>query len=131
MQGFIYFLLFVFTFGGTDTTESNYSITFLKIDNKAELIINDSIIYSSGVIDDNPDLNELYSKIYFGNYLTPARDEVIIRLYNAKKPYKVDQNDKHWEIEYVIYKDEKEFEYMWDSEDDYAQGLVFEEKYYL
>lgn len=107
----------------------DYTIVFDRIDNKVEVMVNDSLVFSSGIIDNNPDLKSDY-KVYLGNYLTESKDEVIIRLYNGFEPYQ-DQDDKHWEIQYVILKGEEEYEYMWDYEDDYRLGIVFEEKYYL
>lgn len=92
--------------------------------------MNDSLVFTSGIIDHNPNLEDKFS-CNISNWLTNGKDEVIIRLYNAYEPYNVDQNDQHWEIEYVLHKGKLEFDFMWDSKDDYRQGLVFEEKYYL
>lgn len=113
-----------------DYQGTDYTFTFTHIDNKVDILVNDSLVFTSGIIDHNPDLENKFS-CQIGPFLTPGKDEVTVRLYNAYEPYNVDQNDKHWEIEFVLHKGQKEIDFMWDSKDDFAQGIVFEEKYYL
>ena len=93
-----------------------------------EIIVNDSLIYSSGEMKGNPDLegNITYS---IGHLLTDNEDVVIVKLYNGYAPYYDFKKDEHWEIDYAIFKNGQEIEQMWDEGDDYRTGLVFEEKY--
>lgn len=107
-----------------------YVFVFNKIDNKVEIIINDSLVYDSGTLNHNPELKGLYN-YDISKHLTRERNEVIVRLYNGFAPYPKHQKDKHWEIEYSLFKNGKEYDLMWDVGDDYRTGLVFEEKYYL
>lgn len=105
-----------------------YIISFYQIDNKVEIIINDSIIYSSGEVDRNPDFEGLLT-VNISKHLTRPKNEVIVRLYNGFEPYPEDEKDKHWEIEYSILKNEQEIDFMWNEGDDFRNGLVFEERY--
>ena len=110
--------------------KDDYTFAFYKIDNKVEIIVNDSLIYSTGEMKGNPDLEgNLTYKV--GHLLTQGRDEVIVRLYNGHEPYSPDKKDQHWEIEYSLFKNGKEYDLMWDEGDDYKTGLVFEETYFL
>ncbi len=111
-----------------DYKEKDYLIRFHRIDNKVDIIVNDSLVYTSGVIDSNPDFKG-EKTLYLGSYLTNEVDEVVIKVYNGRKPYIV--KDKHWEIEYVIEKKGIEYEYMWDEGNNNEVGLVFEEKHFF
>ena len=110
--------------------ETDCLVSFSKIDNKVTISVNDSLVYDSGTVDFNQQLNNNLS-VQLGNYLTKGRDKVIIRLYNGHEPYLKDEEDKHWEIEYQIIKNGVEIDLMWDMGDDNKKGLVFEEKYFL
>ncbi len=111
------------------TEEFDYTFRFSKIDNMVQITVNDDLVYTSGVVDHNPDLDGAYS-VYISKYLTSGEDKVIIRLFNGYEPYNT-QDDKHWELEYQLLKDGKEYEYVWEYADDNKLGLVFEETYYL
>lgn len=111
-----------------NVTKDEYTFAFYRIDNMVEIIVNDSLIYSSGEMKGNPDLegNITYS---IGHLLTDNEDVVIVKLYNGYAPYYDFKKDEHWEIDYAIFKNGQEIEQMWDEGDDYRTGLVFEEKY--
>lgn len=111
-------------------TKDDYTFAFYKIDNKVEIIVNDSLIYSTEEMKGNPDLE---GKLTYsiGHLLTEGRDEVIVRLYNGYAPYPEEKKDQHWEIEYSILKNGQEYDLMWDEGNDYKTGLVFEEVYYF
>lgn len=124
------FHLLLWIFPAQDYKETDYFIEFYKVDNKVDIIVNDSLVYTTGTIDLNPDLKGNMN-FYIGAYLTDKKDEVIVRLNNGYEPYDMEQSDKHWEIEYAIKKNGVEYDYMWDADDDYRVGVVFEKKYYL
>lgn len=109
--------------------DRDFTIAFDRIDNLAEIVVNDSLIYSSGAIDFNPDLEGSIT-VYLGSFLTNKKDKVVIKLYNGHEPYQV-QDDSHWELKYVIFRGDEEYETVWEYADDRKIGLVFEEVYYL
>ena len=86
-------------------------------------------MYTSGTIDFNPDLTEVYS-VYLGNFLTPKKDKVVVRLYNGHEPYE-NEEDSSWELKYVLLKNEDLVDYVWESENDGRIGVVFEMTHYL
>ncbi|WP_421872928.1 hypothetical protein [Marinoscillum sp.] len=124
----LFVTLGLFTNPQQDYKTIDYVIAFYRIDNQVDIIVNDSLVYTTGVIDHNPDFKGEFT-YYIGNHLTDQEDQVTVRLYNGRPPY--DIKDKHWEIEYVLKKNGKEFDYMWDEGDNNEVGLVFEEKYLL
>lgn len=113
----------------TEDQMNDFTFIFDKIDNKVEILVNDSIVYTSGTIDNNPNLEGDY-EIYLGNFLTKAEDIVLIRVYNGHEPYE-NEKDEHWEIKYVLNEGSAEYDYVWEYGDDNAIGLVFEEEYKL
>ncbi|MAE87334.1 MAG: hypothetical protein CMB80_31665 [Flammeovirgaceae bacterium] len=124
------FLLILINLFVTDHDAEDYVFVFNKIDNKVEILVNDSLIFDSGTVNHNPELEGLYT-CNITKYLTSERDVVVVRLYNGFEPYPEEQKDKHWEIEYSLNKDGVEVEQMWNEGDDFKIGLVFEEIYYL
>lgn len=113
----------------TSKQDNNYTFIFDKIDNKVEILVNDSIVYTSGTIDNNPNLGKDF-QIYLGNYLTEDEDRVVLRVYNGHEPYE-NEEDQHWEIKYVLNQGSEEYDYVWEYADDNTIGLVFEEEYKL
>lgn len=110
-------------------TTNDYTLKFSRVDNLIEVIVNDSLVYSSGIIDNNPALDGGVA-VFLNKYLTPKEDKVIIRLYNGHPPY-TEQDDMHWELECQLFKGDEEIEYIWEMADDNQIGLVFEEIFYL
>lgn len=125
---FISFLL-LFFFQPHSSQQEHYYINFEKIDNRVDILVNDSLMYTSGTIDFNPDLTEVYS-VYLGNFLTPKKDKVVVRLYNGHEPYE-NEEDSSWELKYVLLKNEDLVDYVWESENDGRIGVVFEMTHYL
>ncbi|SNS59215.1 hypothetical protein SAMN05421640_0792 [Ekhidna lutea] len=125
----LFFLISSFSWDSRSVSNDDYIVIFDRIDNSVEILVNDSIVYQSGIIDNNPFLGDTY-KIPLSIYLTEKKDEVIIRLYNGHPPY-TEQSDTHWEIKYVIMNGDEQIDYFWDYADDNQVGLVFEEKYYF
>lgn len=113
-----------------DYSDNNYIISFIKIDNRVEIIVNDSIVFNSGVINHNPNVKEFVG-FDLSPVLTPEKDEVIVRLFNGYEPYHEGMEDVHWEIEYEMMKGDKVYDIMWNEADDNRIGQVFEEVYYL
>ncbi len=114
----------------TGYTQNNYQLEFIQVDNKVEVLVNDSLIYTSNTLDNNPNI-EGGLEVNLRPYLTNNRDEVIVKLYNGHEPYNKDEDDKHWEIEYSLWLNQTEYDLMWNEGDDNRTGLVSEEKYYL
>ncbi len=110
--------------------KDEYTFAFYKIDNKVNIIINDSLVFTSGEFDQNPDLEGNFTS-NITRFLTDEQDEVTIQLYNGFEPYPKDQKDQHWEIEYSLFKNGEEIDLMWNEGDDFKTGLVFEAKYYF
>ncbi len=130
----MFILLFIQLIGGVffSTKESDYkdyTIIFEQIDNRVELFVNDSLVFDSESIDGNPELGSTMT-IYLGYYLTPQPDEIKIKLFNGFEPYN-EQDDKHWEIRYMVKEGKEEYDYFWDYNDENQIGLVLEETFYL
>lgn len=127
----IYLLKFIIlaTLVVDSSTEQHYYIQFEKIDNRADILVNDSLVYTSGTVDFNPDLGEQHL-IYLNNFLSEEEDKVVIRVYNGHEPYS-EEKDTHWEVRYLILENEKMIEYVWEDGDDGRIGLVHEMTHYL
>ncbi|MEO9476663.1 MAG: hypothetical protein ABJG41_14070 [Cyclobacteriaceae bacterium] len=111
--------------------DTDYTFQFYHIDNKVEIIVNDTVVYSSPEIDKNPKIEGNLS-FNISKYLTDKEDIVIIKLYNGFEPYPEHEKDKHWEIEYSLIKNGKEeIEMMWDQGNNSKTGLVFKKTYRL
>ena len=125
----LFFAFIMSLINGNLKSEDDHVIIFYRIDNSVEILVNDSIVYESGIIHNNPSLGDTY-KIPLGIYLTDAQDEVIIRVNNGVPPNE-EQNDTHWEIKYSIFNGDERIDYFWDYSDDNEIGLVFEERYFF
>lgn len=112
----------------SDTTDQkdSYKIVFRKIDNKAILFIEDSVIYDSGTIAGNPDLEV---EIFLTEYVERGQIEIRIDSYNGVEPY--NQADSHWELVYDIYKNDEIIDFVREANDNGDVGKVFEEFHYL
>lgn len=106
----------------------DYSFVFDRVDNRVEILVNDSVIYDSGTIIDP---SSFYGKkVSLGAYLKYASNKVVVRLYNGAEPYR-DQIDQEWQLKYRLLEGETEFEHYREKGKDYKIGLILEEKYYL
>ncbi|WP_420317644.1 hypothetical protein [Ekhidna sp.] len=106
----------------------DYTFIFEKVDNRVEILVNDSIIYDSGTINDPHSFSG--KKISIGPYLKHANNKVVVRLYNGYEPYE-NQIDRSWQIKYALMEGTDEYENYWEKGRDYRVGLVLEEAYYL
>lgn len=111
-------------------TADNCTVSFYRVDNKVDIAVNDAVVYTTGIINNNPNLNGTLS-FDISPFLTSNPDTVSIRLYNGVEPYSNLQKDQHWEIEYSLKMNGLELDFMWNEGDDDRKGLVFEETYYL
>ncbi len=103
-----------------------YRIIFRKIDNKVLLHVEDSLIYDSGTIAGNPDLEV---EIFLTEYVEAGKIEIRVDGYNGVEPY--NQADSHWEIVYDIFKNDEIIEFVREASDRGEVGKVFEEFHYL
>lgn len=112
----------------SDTTDQrdSYKIVFRKIDNKVILFVEDSVIYDSGTIAGNPDLEV---EIFLTEYVERGQIEIRIDSYNGVEPY--NQADSHWELVYDIYKNDEIIDFVREANDNGDVGKVFEEFHYL
>lgn len=124
MNYIISFLILSFT--SFDSRPKNYSLLIEKIDNRVEVLLGDSIIYNSGVIDFNPELD---FRLNLDSYKVES-NKLTIRLFNGS-PGRSSDSDPHWELRYLLYKGDEVVEYEWQQEDDYQTGMVFEVTYEL
>ncbi len=106
--------------------EDSYKIVFRKIDNKALLFVEDSLIYDSGTIAGNPDLEV---EIFLTDYVKRGQIEIRIDSYNGVEPY--NQADSHWELVYDIYKNDEIIDFVREANDNGDVGKVFEEFHFL
>ncbi|MEP1094370.1 MAG: hypothetical protein ABJG78_04640 [Cyclobacteriaceae bacterium] len=106
--------------------EDEYKIVFRKIDNRVLLHVADSLIYDSGTIGDNP---ELEIEFFLTQYVAEGKNEIRIDSYNGVEPY--NQADSHWELAYDIYKNDELVEFVREASDTGDVGKVFEETHYL
>ncbi len=120
--------LIVFLFSQFVAQETNtFTLTFEKIDNRVEVLVEDSLIYNSGLIEGNP---ELTFKVDVTKHLVKGLNKLTIRVFNGSE-YLPDQDDSHWEIRYEINQNGKLFDYIWDDGDEKVIGKVFEMTHYL
>ncbi len=101
---------------------SNFSLRFFRIDNQAQVVINNSVVWDSGVIHQNPALNKVVSL----DKWIPASGKVnvIVRLHNASGS---PQSHNPWEIHYQLEKDGEAFGFVHEkSNGNSSEGWQFE-----
>lgn len=103
------------------------TVTFYKIDNRAEILVNEKVVYNSGVVDGNPDMEEV---IGLDKHLTPGQNTITIKLMNGSE-YLASAKDPHWEIEYALLNAGYIVDDVWEYADDSKQGVVFEKTYQI
>ena len=110
---------------------SLYLLEFERIDNRVDVLVNDSIVFASGTIDHNPVL-EGYA-VFIGDYFDRKKgeNEVIIRVYNGHEPYDEREDDAHWMIKFVLKHKDEVVDKIWESNEDNQIGLVNEFQYFF
>jgi hypothetical protein len=104
-----------------------YMLSLEKVDNKVEVLVNDSLVYSTGVMEGN---KELGLKVKLNPWLAPGENQIKVRLYNGSDVL-IEQRDKHWEVRYELYRDDEPIDYIWEKGDDFKIGLTFEKSYQI
>lgn len=105
----------------------DYKFLFEKIDNKAQIFIGDSLVYSSDTIELNPDLA---IEVYIFDY--DKRDgDLIVKVFNGGRADVAVLEDTHWEVRYELFKEGQSIDYVWEMSRDLEEklGLVYEKSY--
>ena len=102
-------------------------LIFNKIDNTVNIFINDSMIFTSGLISDNPELD---LRVDLTPFIIEGSEKLRIELYNGQEPYD-DQIDPYWEVRYdLILSDElADFDHAFEKNN--AIGLVYTNEYII
>ena len=103
------------------------SLNFEKIDNQVNILIDDTLVYTSGVIDDNP---ELELSVDLKQFIDSNSKAFTIQLINGdpENPY---VEDLHWEIRFEVMKDDQPVDFVWEFADDAETGEVLSLTYQL
>ena len=110
----------------TGKSDAEFSIVFEKVDNQVEIYAGKELLYTSGLIGNNPELNLSYTF-----KLSDIKgSEITIKLKNGVTE-DGNESDRHWEIMYELFKNNEPVDYQWESADDYKTGIVFEKTYDL
>lgn len=104
---------------------SDYILAFNKVDNKVDVFINDSLIYTSGFIGYSPELD---LQVDFGQFIKNGNEVLRIELYNGYEPYD-DQIDPLWEVRYDLIIEGEIVDFIHEYGDDNGIGKVFETQY--
>ena len=127
MQYLLFSCVALFSWFSNASAESDdYYLLFTYIDNRVEVYAGDSLIFDSGFIEGNPDL-QLQVDFDPNNLKS---NTLTVNLLNGED-VEVEQIDRHWEITYEIFKNEEPIEYQSESGDNYETGLVFSMEYDL
>lgn len=100
------------------------SFVFYKIDNQAQIFINDELAWDSGVIEGAPDLN---MEVDINPFLTDGSNTVTVKLLNTR----CDQClSNHWAIQYDVYDNGEYMDFVYENGDDKAEVVeVFSQSY--
>lgn len=105
-----------------EAPDDSYAILFTKIDNKALVYVNGKLVYDSGPIDGNPELNE---KFDLSKYLQAGDNEIKVQLYNGSELSEY-RNDNFWEIRYEIFESGESIDFGYETSKSGSEGLVYE-----
>jgi len=139
---FLIFLTFVLIAGCTQSKNSNqnsikssestpkystedYLVDISVIDNKANVYINDSLIYTSGTVDGNPEVN---IQIDLSSLITTGEKTLKIELLNGLEPYHA-QDDAKWGLDYDLVVGGEIVDFVSEHGEDNTIGKVFEYNY--
>lgn len=109
---------------GFTQTNDEYYILFTKVDNRVEVYADEVLIFNSGFIDGNPDLD---LKVNF-NPSDYKGKEIVIKLINGVENAEY-QVDPRWEIMFEIFKNGEPVEYQHEYASNNQTGIVFEKSY--
>jgi len=108
-----------------DIPESEHMVVFTKIDNTVKLFVNDSLIFSSGLIPNSPELD---LRVDLTPFIKDGSEKIRIELYNGHEPY-TDQLDPSWELRYdlILNGEIADFDHL--IENNNALGMVYQNEY--
>ena len=107
-------------------SDAQFSIVFEKVDNQVEVYAGEKLLYTSGIISNNPEVDLSYS--FSQSDITGS--EITIKVKNGMTD-DANESDRHWEVMYELFKNNQPVDYQWESGDDYKLGVVFEKTYNL
>ena len=105
--------------------KSDYLINFKKIDNYAEVYIEDSLIYTSPLVHGNPEVDYLFD---FSTFIKDESETLTIKLFNGEAPFHY-QEDPHWEVRYYLIINGEIVDFIHEVGNDNSLGKVFEYTY--
>jgi len=107
--------------------ESEHMFVFTKIDNKVDVFINDSLIFSSGLILNSP---ELEVRVDLTPFIEDGSERLKLQLYNGQEPY-TDQLDPSWELRYDLILNGQIADFDHLTEKNNALGMVYQTTYII
>lgn len=107
--------------------KDSYQLDISKIDNRIDVFVQDSLVYSSGTIHLNPEVNFI---VDLSSYIKKGNEILRIEIYNGSEPYK-EQLDPHWEVMFDLIKNDEIIDYIYEFSDNNEVGKVFEISYNL
>jgi len=99
---------------------SEYSIEFSRVDNRATVHINDSLVYNTGTIDGNP---ELSLKVNLTDFMKTGVNYIRVDVYNGSGA-DFDSFDENWEVYYEIFKNQDPIDFFTEKSSNGTAGLV-------
>ena len=102
-----------------------HMLVFTKIDNNVKVLVNDSLVFSSGLIPDSPELD---LRVDLTPFVKDGTEKLKIELYNGQEPY-ADQLDPFWELRYdlILNGEISDFDHVLEKNN--ALGLVYQSEY--
>ena len=107
--------------------QAKYLLAISEIDNRVNVLVNDSLIFDSGTIHNSPEVN---FKIDLTPYVITGDEEVKLKLLNGLEPYEP-QADAQWEVRYDLIVDGEIVDFVHEYDDDGRIGEVFETTYII
>lgn len=117
---FLAFLIFQSGFGfpmnNGQTTKGRNSILFSRIDNQVKIFIDDKLIYDSGIIDGDPDLN---IEVDLNPHLKSGDNFVVLEVLNAECKECI---TNQWAVRYEVFQNNESVDYVYESDEDKDLG---------
>lgn len=115
----VFFSLIVFS--SMAQLSHHYFIKFSKIDNQAKVYVDDSLVITTKLYDENPDLDVRYD---LNKFLKKGKNNVRVELLNGSGDWFF-EFDSDWEIFYEIFKNNDPIDFMSEDSSEGGLGLVF------
>ncbi len=110
-----------------EQTTTEFGISFNKINNKAKIFVDDSLIYESETIHTGYEVDYF---IDISPYISIGAEIIKVELYNGVEPYN-EQTDRKWEIMFDVVLDGEVVDFVNESKRDNTIGKVFEAEYVI